>query len=106
MENETRSQVSPSSVDPACPPGSEFHSLLTFFPRKHHKLLQTLQSSRRLFRFVYSSVKSIMLFLKIEEMQAEATTGPGGPWSAERWWSLPLACPPPAPRLCELRYEF
>ena len=50
-ENGMRSQVSPSSVDLACPPGSEFRSLLTFFPRKHRKLLQTLQSSRRLFHF-------------------------------------------------------
>lgn len=32
-ENETRGQVGPSSVDPACPPGSEFRSLSTFSPR-------------------------------------------------------------------------
>ena len=56
--------------------------LLTFSPRKHRDLLQSLQSSGHLFCFVYSLIRSIMLFLKIEKMQAEATTGAGVPWPA------------------------
>lgn len=49
-----------------------------------------------------------MLFLKIEKMQAEATTGPGVPWSAERagghfpWPVHPL---PPACVNCVMNFD-
>lgn len=84
-ENETRGQAGPSSVDPACPPGSEFPSLLTVSPRKHCNLLQTLQSSGRWFRSAYSSVKASCFFLrgsKRKQKPPRALDRPGGhfPW--------------------------
>lgn len=94
-------------MDLACPAGSEFPSLLTFSPMKHCNLLQSLQSSRHLFCFVYSHIKSIMLFLKIEKTQAEATTGAGLPWSAVHpggHFPWP-AHPPPACVNCVINFD-